>query len=107
MDMTSQRRWAKFASRLKKARKDAGLTAKEAAEKISVPYARYSKWELGARMPADIDQISALASTLGVQAAWLAFGTGEADDRSIDARLSNLEADVKEIRQLLERVFRA
>jgi transcriptional regulator with XRE-family HTH domain len=107
MDMTSNRRWAAFASRLKKARRKAGLSAREAATKVEVGYATYSKWELGTRMPADIDQISTLATALAVKADWLAFGTGEADDRSIDARLSKLEADVRAIRQMLERVFRA
>lgn len=104
--MPDRARWSAFAARLKRARADAGLTAQEAADKIQVAYATYSKWELGTRMPADIGQISDLANALSVQAAWLAFGTGNAPDGSIDARLARLESEVDAIRQLLERIFR-
>jgi transcriptional regulator with XRE-family HTH domain len=99
-------RWAAFAGRLKQARKAAGLTAKDAADRLKVPYARFSKWEMGARMPADIAEIERIAMAFGTSPAWLAFGTEPDKGGNVESRLSRIELDLAEIKTKLSRIFR-
>lgn len=99
-------RWAAFADRLKESRKAADLTARAAAERLKVPYARYSKWELGTRMPADITEIERIATTFGVSPAWLAFGAVNDKELAVEARLARIEHDISEIKATVVRIFR-
>lgn len=63
-----------FAARLLLARKQAGLTVREAAVRCGVHYATWSTWERGstpANMAEAVDQIS---RGIGCDRAWLAWG---------------------------------
>ena len=63
--------------RLREARKTAGLTLRELAERAGIAnYQTIDNIER-ARQRASIDQIESLARALGVLPAWLAFGTKE------------------------------
>jgi transcriptional regulator with XRE-family HTH domain len=99
-------RWAAFSGRLKQARIAAGLTAKDAADRLKVPYATFSKWELGTRMPADIAEIERIAIAFGTSARWLAFGTEGEKESTVEARLGRIESDLIAIKTTLTRIFR-
>ena len=63
--------------RLREARKTAGLTLRELAERAGIAnYQTIDNIER-ARQRASIDQIESLARALGVSASWMAFGTKE------------------------------
>ena len=63
--------------RLREARKAAGLTLRELAERAGIAnYQTIDNIER-ARQRASVDQIECLARALGVSPAWLAFGTKE------------------------------
>ena len=60
--------------RLREARKAAGLTLRELAERAGIAnYQTIDNIER-ARQRASVDQIESLARALGVSASWLAFG---------------------------------
>ena len=63
--------------RLREARKTAGLTLRELAERAGITnYQTIDNIER-ARQRASVDQIESLARALGISPAWLAFGTKE------------------------------
>ena len=63
--------------RLSEARKAAGLTLRELAERAGIAnYQTIDNIER-ARQRASVDQIESLARALGVSANWMAFGTKE------------------------------
>ena len=63
--------------RLREARKAAGLTLRELAERAGIAnYQTVDNIER-ARQRASVDQIESLARALSVSPAWLAFGTKE------------------------------
>lgn len=63
--------------RLREARKAAGLTLRELAERAGIAnYQTIDNIER-ARQRASVDQIESLARALGVSASWMAFGTEE------------------------------
>lgn len=63
-----------FAARLLLARKQAGLTVREAAIRCGVHYATWSTWERGS-VPANMaDTVRAISEGLGCDRAWLAWG---------------------------------
>ena len=61
--------------RLREARKAAGLTLRELAERAGIAnYQTIDNIERG-KQRASVDQIESLAHALGISPAWLAFGT--------------------------------
>ena len=60
-------------ARLKKARKDRGLSLYRAAIDLDVERSTVKRWEDGVMEPGN-DRIAALAAYYGVRASWLAFG---------------------------------
>ena len=69
------RHW-RLATRLKRARKLAGLTRMALAERASVSESTALYVELGQQMPT-VGTATRLAAALGLSAAWLAYGFGE------------------------------
>jgi len=65
-----------LASRLKQARRQAGLKRLPLAEKAGLATATGRDIELGQRLPT-VATVARLAAALGVSAAWLAYGVGE------------------------------
>ena len=65
--------------RLREARKAAGLTLRELAERAGIAnYQTIDNIERG-KQRASVDQIESLAHALGISPAWLAFGTKGGD----------------------------
>jgi transcriptional regulator with XRE-family HTH domain len=62
--------------RLRKARKDAGLTQADLAARSGVEQVTISKYEIGAVAEPSASRIAALAPPLGVSIEWLATGRG-------------------------------
>lgn len=63
-----------FAARLLLARKQSGLTVREASMRCGVHYATWSTWERGS-VPANMaDIVRAISEGLGCDRAWLAWG---------------------------------
>lgn len=61
-----------FADRLRKARRQLGLTQREFAEKIEADPRRYAQWENDANLPRDLVQVAQrVEREAGVPAAWL------------------------------------
>ena len=67
-----------FGNRLKEARKKAGLTQVELAERVGCFQVEIANWENGVRKPQE-KTIQALAKILKVNATYLNLGSGEAD----------------------------
>lgn len=65
--------------RLRQAREHAGLTQRALATKSRCTNSTIIEVEAGKRMP-QIDTIEVLARALGVTAAWLAYGQGDAPE---------------------------
>ena len=59
--------------RLKMARKQAGLTQAQLAEKIGVPFQSISQWEHDSRTP-NMESLNKLANALGCHVFWLFYG---------------------------------
>lgn len=76
-----------FTERLKKLRKEAGLTQKEIAQQMQVGQNSYSNWEKGIRTPIR-PTIEKLAEVLNTSAAYL---LGETDIKNPEDKLSNVE----------------
>ena len=75
-----------FSEKLKEARKNAGLTQEQLAEKLCVSRQAVTKWETGKGLP-DIENMKAISGLLNV---------------SIDYLLSDEECDVKELREKID-----
>lgn len=60
-------------SRIKAARKAAGMTQADLGEKMGIKYQNITGWETGKRNPT-IKSICRLATLLNVKPCWLAFG---------------------------------
>jgi transcriptional regulator with XRE-family HTH domain len=69
-------RYLHLAARLRKARKESGLTRMALAEKATVGTPTVLYIETDQRIPT-VGTVARLASALGVSAAWLAYGLGE------------------------------
>lgn len=68
-----------FGTRLLLARRELGLTVKQAAAKCGLHYATWSTWENG-RKPADMAAVvEAVSGGLGVSRAWLMWGLAPED----------------------------
>lgn len=76
-----------FTERLKKLRKEAGLTQKEIAQQMQVAQNSYSNWEKGIRTPIR-PTIDKLAEVLNTSTAYL---LGETDIKNPEDQLSNVE----------------
>ena len=76
-----------FTERLKKLRKEAGLTQKEIAQQMQVGQNSYSNWEKGIRTPIR-PTIDKLAEILNTSTAYL---LGETDIKNPENQLSNVE----------------
>ena len=76
-----------FTKRLKKLRKEAGLTQKEIAQQMQVAQNSYSNWEKGIRKPIR-PTIDKLAEVLNTSTAYL---LGETDIKNPEDQLSNVE----------------
>ena len=59
-----------FGEKLKEARKAAGLSQEELAEKLSVSRSAVAKWETGSGMP-DVSNLKAMAQLLSVSVDYL------------------------------------
>lgn len=68
-----------FAERLLKARKDANMTQREAAERINIGQPKMSKLENGTQEP-DIEMLGQLAELYEVSTDWL-LGIGKKKDK--------------------------
>ena len=69
---------ATIGERIRKKRKELGLTQKQLADKLGVRYQTVQAWELNARNPKP-ETIKKFADALDVSANWLAFGDGNPD----------------------------
>lgn len=69
-------RHLKLPTRLRRARKAAGLTRKAVVELVGCGESAAREIEMGHRVPT-VGMIARFASALGVSAAWLCFGIGE------------------------------
>lgn len=65
--------------KIKKARKECGLSQEQLAEKLSLSRSAIAKWEAGNGLP-DVDNLKALAQLLGVSVDYLLDDTGEKDE---------------------------
>jgi transcriptional regulator with XRE-family HTH domain len=65
--------------KIKKARKECGLSQEQLAEKLSLSRSAIAKWEAGNGLP-DVDNLKALAQLLGVSVDYLLDDTGEMDE---------------------------
>lgn len=75
-----------FSEKLKEARKNAGLSQEQLAEKLCVSRQAVTKWETGRGLP-DVENIKAISLLLNV---------------SIDYLLSDEECDVRELREKID-----
>ena len=87
MSIDTEQAWVPgdhFGTRLLLARRELGLTVKEAALRCGVHYATWSTWENG-RKPADMAAVvGAVSDGLGVDRGWLMWGgtlSGPGNDR--------------------------
>lgn len=83
--------------RIKEARKKAGMTQKELAEKLGIPYQGVGQWENGLRNP-KIETLIKIANALGVTAAYL-DGSNSYEEMII--KTSSANHDFSEIRKAL------
>jgi transcriptional regulator with XRE-family HTH domain len=65
--------------KIKKARKECGLSQEQLAEKMSLSRSAIAKWEAGNGLP-DVDNLKALARLLNVSVDYLLDDTGEVDE---------------------------
>jgi transcriptional regulator with XRE-family HTH domain len=75
-DITEERRKMNIHENIKNARKAAGVTQKELAEKIGVYQKDISRWENGERTPG-VDALASICRALGVSADKLLELTGD------------------------------
>lgn len=79
-----------FADRVRKVRRELGLTQVEMAERIGVDDKRYSQWEAGGNRPRDIVKIAQrIEVETGYSASWLVglsvvTGPGQGPDGGMD-----------------------
>lgn len=78
-----------FAEKLKKARKDAGLSQEQFAEKLCVSRQAITKWETGKGMP-DIENLKAIAGLLDVSIDFL-LNCGESISNTVIKEIINLD----------------
>ena len=83
-----------LADKLKEARKNAGLTQNELAEKLSVSRQAVTKWELGKGIP-DIDNLRTISKVLNVSIDFL-LDNDEVLDQTVIREQINLGDYVKE-----------
>jgi transcriptional regulator with XRE-family HTH domain len=83
-----------LADKLKEARKNAGLTQSELAEKICVSRQAITKWETGKGIP-DVDNLKVISKVLNVSIDFLLDDEEELDKTVIKEQI-NLEDYVKE-----------
>ena len=87
-----------FPARLKKARRDAGLSLTELGDRAGVGSAKTaSALERGVNTPR-LSTIVRLAVVLGVRPGWLAYGTSDEDGCRYDRELSTLAIRLRTIR---------
>lgn len=79
-----------FGEKLKSARKDAGLTQEQLADKLSVSRQAITKWESDKGMP-DIENLKRLSELLGVSIDYL-LDDGESMDLSVMREAIDLDA---------------
>lgn len=94
--------------RIREARKAAGLTQKQLAEKIGVKHVSVSYYENGTVSPT-YDQIQAIADATGVSVAYL-MGIGATDEKPAQAQNSAYEAKIylgvsSGVEKILETLF--
>ncbi len=65
-----------FASKLKKARDNTGMSQREAALEIGIPHGTLANYEIGRTQP-DIETLGILADFYGVSVDWLLGTKGE------------------------------
>lgn len=83
--------------RLRKARKQAGLTRMALAEQAGVGTPTVLYIETGARLP-EVGTIARLAVALGLSAAWLAYGVGEQSSAKQPADCARMGARLQVVR---------
>jgi len=66
-----------FSTRLREARKSAGLTQEALARRLDVTVTTVSRWETGAFKPKSLDELYRIADTLGVRPSDLLAGNGD------------------------------
>lgn len=75
--MTREAKYIEFGNRLRAARKSAGLTGPELAERAGVSPQAYQQWEAGKTMPRGSDRQKIVASALGLSVNVLFFAEPE------------------------------
>lgn len=65
-----------FATRLKQARQEAGLTIRALAHQVGITHQSVVAYEAGRGGGARMDVVQALADALSVSPCWLAYGLG-------------------------------
>lgn len=84
-------------ARLRKARKQSGLTRKALGQKVGRDSEVAANIEAGQRIPT-VGTVARLASGLGVSAAWLGFGLGEQDTDGPAATTDGMGARLSAVR---------
>lgn len=69
--------------RIRKARKDKGLTQKQLADQVGVSRAAVTQWESGETKGLKPENLFAVANVLGVSAEWLGIGSGAQQGRGL------------------------
>jgi len=81
-----------FVSRLKLVREKAGLTQKEAASKLNIPYTKYNHYETGRNQP-DIETIIQIAKFFGITSDYL---LGCEDTTKKETSIKPLQIEISE-----------
>ncbi len=79
MKSTYRRQYGEFLARLKRARKDAGITQQELAKRLGRPQSFVSKYE-NAERRLDVVEFLQVTEALGVDACELLEGLGDASE---------------------------
>lgn len=76
-----------FSERLKKLRKDAGLTQVDVADKLGISQPAYASWERGVKRPTQ-DNLVKIAQVLNVTVDYL---VGNSDEEIMNNKLEDIE----------------
>lgn len=85
MKSTYRRQYGEFLARLKRARKDAGITQQELAKRLGRPQSFVSKYE-NAERRLDVVEFLQVTEALGVDACALLEGLGDASELQTHSR---------------------